>query len=283
VAVGDVNGDGFPDVITAPGPGGGSEIKAFDGRTGAPLRDFFAFGPGLTTGFFVASGDVNKDKVDDIIVAPDAGGPPEVRVFEGTTAAMLFDFFAYPGFSGGVRVASGDVNGDGYADIITGAGPGGAPEVKVFSGTNGGLLMDFLAFTPAFSGGVFVAASDVNGDGRADIIVGVGAGSSPQVNVFNGASGALLYIFTPYYPGFIDGIHVGGVHDLNSDALSDILTAGGYPGASGLTEQDPLRTPAGTVGAIPVQALDGLSLATLDSFYAYAPYYFGGVWVAGSR
>jgi hypothetical protein len=88
---------------------------------------------------------------------------------------------------------------------------------------------------------------------------------------------------TPYYPGFIDGIHVGGVHDVNSDSLADILTAGGYPGASGLTQQDPLSAPVGSLGSVPVQALDGMSLATLDSFYAYAPYYYGGVWVAGSR
>jgi hypothetical protein len=52
---------------------------------------------------------------------------------------------------------------------------------------------------------------------------------------------------------------------------------------SGLTQQDPLSAPVGSLGTVPVQALDGMSLATLDSFYAYAPNYFGGVWVAGSR
>src|SRR2546423_4951090 len=53
-------------------------------------------------------------------------------------------------FTGGVRVAAGDVNGDGFADIITGAGPGGGSSVKVFSGSTGQELFDFAAYDPKF-------------------------------------------------------------------------------------------------------------------------------------
>ena len=78
-------------------------------------------------------------------------------------------------------MAAGDVNGDGHADIITGAGAGGGPHVSVFSGTDLSILASFFAYDPAFTGGVTVAAGDVNGDGLADIVTGAGAGGGPHV------------------------------------------------------------------------------------------------------
>ncbi|HKB35389.1 MAG TPA: FG-GAP-like repeat-containing protein, partial [Gemmataceae bacterium] len=119
VAVGDVNGDGVLDTIVGAGPGApGGHVKVFDGKTGALLQSFFAF-PGYTGGIFVASGDVNNDGADDIIVGADAGAPGgHVKVFDGKTGNLLQSFFSFPGFTGGVFVASGDVNNDGADDII---------------------------------------------------------------------------------------------------------------------------------------------------------------------
>ena len=90
--------------------------------------------------------------------APGTGGGPHVQ---GRSAAptwrVLASFFAYDAaFTGGVRVAAGDLNGDGRADIITGAGPGGGPHVKAFNGLTTTELESFFAFDPAFTGGVFV-------------------------------------------------------------------------------------------------------------------------------
>src|SRR6266487_4736719 len=172
VGAGDVNGDGAADIITGTGPGAtGGNVKVFDGLTGTLIRSFFAF-PGFSGGVFVAGGDVNRDGSADIIVGPDAGSS-QVKVFDGITTAEIASFFAYPGFTGGVRVGAGDINGDGVADIITGTGPGATGgNVKVFDGVTGALIRNFLAFDPSFTGGVFVAGGDVNGDGSADIIVG---------------------------------------------------------------------------------------------------------------
>src|SRR5205823_3852648 len=70
-----------------------------------------------------------------VAVGADAGGSPTVRVFNAATGAQLAEIMAYPpSFTGGVRVAVGDVNGDGIPDIITVPGPGGGPNVRVFDG-----------------------------------------------------------------------------------------------------------------------------------------------------
>jgi hypothetical protein len=262
VAVGDVTGDGIPDLVTAPGPGGGPHIKVFDGATGALVRQFFAYAPSFTGGVWVAVGDVNGDGKADVITGAGPGGGPHVKVFDGATGAVLKSFFAYaPSFTGGVSVAVGDVDGDGKADVITGAGPGGGPHVRAFSGATGGLLYQFFAYSPVFTGGVTVAAGDVNGDGKADVITGPGAGGSPLVKVFSGANGAMLESFLAFDPSFPGGVRVGA-RDLNGDGHADIL-AGAGPGPGPY-----------------VRVLDGASLTELDRFVAYDPTFTGGIFVA---
>src|SRR5262245_4558949 len=130
------------------------------------------------------------------------GGGPHARSVHGEGVSLL-SFLAYdPNFTGGTRVALGDVNGDGVPDLITGAGPGGGPHVRVFDGATGAELRSFFAYDAAFTGGVFVAAGDVNGDGKADIITGAGPGGGPHVRVFDGATGAELRSFFAYDAAF---------------------------------------------------------------------------------
>lgn len=125
-----------------------------------------------------------------------AGGAPHVKVFDGNNGAELSSFMAYnQSLPGGVRVAAGDINGDGAADIITGAGAGGGPHVKVLDGRTGAELRSFFAFDAAFSGGITVAAGDVNDDGIADIVASGGPGGGPHVKVFDGKTGSALSAF----------------------------------------------------------------------------------------
>ena len=180
VAAADINRDGVADIITGPGAGGGPHVKVFDGSNPDNLLfNQMVYETSFLGGVEVAAGDVTGDGVPDIIVAPGAGGGPNVKVYDGSNGSVVYDFHAYdPAFAGGVFVSSGDFNGDRFADIVTGAGPGGGPHVKVYSGEDLAELQSVFAYDPAFSGGVDVTAADLNGDGVDDIIVGPSDGST---------------------------------------------------------------------------------------------------------
>jgi hypothetical protein len=97
--------------------------------------------------------------------------------------------------------------------LVTGAGAGGGPHVRVFRGPDGVELFSFFAYDPGFIGGVRVAACDLNGDGVPDIVTGVGPGGGPQVRAFDGVTGqplaGTLGSFFVYSPAFAGGVDVG--------------------------------------------------------------------------
>jgi subtilisin-like proprotein convertase family protein len=240
VAAGDVNGDGIDDIIVVAGPGGGPRVRVFDGLDGRELAGFMAFEPTFTGGLFVTAGDLTGTGVADIVVTPDRGGGPRVRVFEGRTLAPIADFFGIddPAFRGGARAAIGDVNGDGVPDLVVAAGFGGGPRVAIFDGREllqgrqVRLVGDFFVFEESLRNGVFVAVGDVNGDGFADVIVGGGPGGGPRVFALSGKKlieTGLLVPLADFFAG--DPSSRGGVRvavkDLDGDPFADILAADG--------------------------------------------------------
>jgi hypothetical protein len=132
---------------------------------------------------------------------------------DGLSSQMLADFMAYnPAFAGGVRVAAGDVDGDGSADVITGAGAGGGPHVRIFSGQNlPQVLNEFFAFNDNVTGGIFVAATDTNGDGLAEILVGTGPGPERpgEIRVLSRLGEIIQPSTIIFNAHFRSGIHVG--------------------------------------------------------------------------
>ena len=211
VAVGDVNGDGLNEIVVAAARGRG-RIRTFSIIDRTPIRspgalgDFAAFGPGFRGGVRVATGNLDGQPGDELIVGAGPGAKPTVKVF-GQDGTLLRSFLAYgPGFVGGVWVGAGDLDGDGKDDIITGPGVGRAPTVKVFSGADNSVLAAFDAFVPTFRGGVPVAAEDVNADGHADLVAAAGPDGQSQVAVFDGQTLQRLTSVTPFSAAFRGGV-----------------------------------------------------------------------------
>jgi hypothetical protein len=170
-AVGDLNGDGVGDLVVAAGFGGGPRVAAFHGLSlaASPVKvfaDFLAFEAELRNGTYVAVGDLDGDGKADLLAGGGPGGGPRVSVFDGENLlanrqVRRTDFFADDTANrGGIRVAVKDLDGDGKADLVTGAGTGAGSRVRGFTGaglTGGSPAVAFaLDAFPGFTGGVFV-------------------------------------------------------------------------------------------------------------------------------
>ncbi|MFO0938774.1 MAG: FG-GAP-like repeat-containing protein, partial [Gemmataceae bacterium] len=188
VAAGDITGDGKADIIVGTESGGGPRVRVFSGSDGSVVRDFFAFDSSLRTGVRVAAGDVNGDGKADIIATTGPGTQTIVRTYDGVTNNLITQFAPFGTFSGGAYIAAGNTSGGTTANVIVGADAGGGPIISTFNGATGANLTSAFAFDSNSRNGVRVAASDVNGDGIADVIVSTGPGTPSQIKVLNGSN-----------------------------------------------------------------------------------------------
>ena len=153
--------------------------------------DYSSFAPGGADSYFAIGADA---------------GSPGVASLVGSNGAEKVRVAAYDSSAQGVRVATGDVDGDRVPDLITAPGPGSAPLVKVFSGSDGHLIKEFMAFEATFTGGVFVAAADLNQDGLVDIAITPDQGGGPRCKIVDGGSLGTMSDFL----GIDDGFGHGG-------------------------------------------------------------------------
>jgi len=219
VAVGDVDGDGIADVALVSNEAA-PRARVYRGGDFAKLADFRA---GPTSGFqgrtFAALGDVNGDGRADLVVTAMYSNGTRVAAFNGQTltrGATLANAFAPfvlgGGYAKGLFLAVGDVNNDGFADLVLGQLSGTA--LRVYSGQDLAvnntrkLIATFAPAGASSSGGVRVAVEDVDGDGKADILTS----SGELVSAFAGSASLppsvlppLLFAFDP------DPLVTGGV------------------------------------------------------------------------
>jgi hypothetical protein len=257
---GDLNADGYDDVIV--GEPNGGKIHVFLGSpTGLPA------GPSLTRNAPVAgsgfgrsvstAGDVNGDGLDDVIVGAnllsngesDEGG---AYVYLGSAAGLA----AAPVWNAeggtalmqlGVTVSgAGDVNGDGYDEVVVGApwsqldggrallylgGPSGPAELPAWIASGAGPMAN------AHFGSAVAAAGDVNGDGYDDLLIGAEGYTEAPYNsapgrlfVFLGSAAGLSTVpdwcgpTVPTHPGI--GRSAAGGFDVNGDGLADVIGGG---------------------------------------------------------
>lgn len=238
-----------------------------------------AIGGRVTTYAYDAAGNVTKVTRTDpdgainpaplIVTGQGATGVGEIRVLE-LDGSIRFTITPFSGYTGEVRVAAGDVNGDGVGDIIATPGSGFADVFRVFDGRTGVQLSSQYIFNPAseaalyaYDGGYTVAAGDVNGDGRADVIVGNAqalptvTGLNPSgyniVRVFDALTGAQIgNQFTPYSDaGFKGGVRVAAA-DVDNDGKDEVVVS----------------LPSGFVPVVRVYRPD--TGAYINSWYAYS-------------
>lgn len=283
---GDVDGDGFDDVVAA-APGDGvnghqsGTVRVFSGFDGSILYNFHGDDPKDFLGSVSGAGDVNADGYADIV----AGAPGDdntghiagsVRVYSGFDGSILYTFNGNgSGDFFGVSVSdAGDVNADGYADVIAGSNAIlSAPPIsgfaRVFSGFDGSILYNFTGDSADDHFGAAVSgAGDVNADGFADLIVGApqddnNGPAAGSAQVFSGADGSVLYTFDGDSAGDRFGRTVSGAGDLDADGFADLIV--------GAPEDDNNGNNSGSISVF--SGFDGSILFTLDG--DSADKYFG--------
>lgn len=222
-------GDSYTKLVLAPFSNRKGTVKLTDESNKMYGQEFLSYGESFRGGVNISTGDVNGDGVEEIITGAGFGGGPHVRIFSIDGKAQG-QFFAYnSGFRGGVNIATCDMDNDGIDEIVTGAGQGGGPHVRIFD-SSGKVKGQFFAYATNFIGGVNVACGDIDGDGTNEVVTGPGQGGGPHVRIFK-ASGQVMGQFFAFESSFKGGVRVAvgnTVKEVKDKAEIVVVPAKGY-------------------------------------------------------
>ncbi|HEU4448454.1 MAG TPA: FG-GAP-like repeat-containing protein [Gaiellaceae bacterium] len=243
--LGDVDGDGATDVVVGEPFTATGTTWVHSGRSGGLLYRLDG-APGDQQGYAIAdAGDTDADGVPDVVSGAPGVGRGRAYLYSGATGDLLRTFSrGRAGDSFGAAVAgAGDVNRDGHADVLVGApgNDGGGVDsgrAYVFSGRTGKLLRKLDA---GDEGDLFGSAtdwsSDLDGDGRPELIVGA-QDADPEERgkayVFSGRNGRLLFTFPAPASGVeLGSFFVAGPGDVDGDGTPDVYAADYADGSLG--------------------------------------------------
>ncbi|MEQ8765994.1 MAG: FG-GAP-like repeat-containing protein [Planctomycetota bacterium] len=242
--VGDVDGDGIPDVVVGAPNGlldGTGYVHVISGQTGNLILRLTGNAPNSLFGATVAGlGDLNGDGSAEVAVGAPGfysgigqGIPGRVYIISGLTGAVLHELVADAGgFQLGISLSqAGDVDGDGIADIAIGEirqSPSGQQpgRVYVYSGASWRSLHTFIGESVELGFGASVGGvADLDGDGRSEVIVGItgsfNALGDGRARVFSGLTGGRLFDFAGDALSAF-GSSAAGVTDVNRDGFPDL-------------------------------------------------------------
>lgn len=250
VAAGDTDGDGVDQLLTGPGPGlqYGPQVRAFtDLGVPIPRISFYAYGT-LRYGVRPASGNVDQGTAWEILTGPGPGDVfgPHVRAFrdtgKGIKAVGNLSFYAYKTLRYGVNVALGDLENDGFSEILTGPGPGAVfgSQLRGFDYDGNGVASRSSVnrfVYPTASYGLMVAAGDTDFDDFDEI--GCGPGPDPvnatKVVVLDDDGGALVEKAGSRFeafPGLGGGVNIAFGQWFDRDIARELLVSQGAVPAS---------------------------------------------------
>lgn len=243
VAIGDVTGDGVPDIVVASGVSGTTmpgTVDVFNGANRSLIASYTPLG-GFGGGLNVALGDVTGAGYSDIIVGVEERGWPAVLVLDGKNGKVLDEFLAYStSYLNGVQVSAGHLSPTGPADVIVApSSNANSLPVQVFSGAtiaagsaSPTVLKSFFPETSTYTGGESIAVGDLVAGEPADLIVGTST-TGERLQTYSGAS---LLSSAPPKPlfsqnawSFVDnsGVKIALVSDPQNNGLDDLLVTDG--------------------------------------------------------
>ncbi|MDP3771633.1 MAG: putative glycoside hydrolase [bacterium] len=212
----DLDGDGVVEEVSA--DGGTIRVQRGD----QIIREFKPFGDRYRGAVNFAIGDLDRNGTWEIVVTERDRGA-RLGVFNLMEGRLLMPYRTPFGrqWTHGMTVAMMRRAPTAPPGIVVAAGPGASPEVRVLDARGIAITNRFLAYGAKFRGGVRIAAGDVDGDGRDEVVTGPGPGGGPHVRVF-GVDGKLRTQFFAYAPERRSGVEVAVV-DLDGNGIGEIL------------------------------------------------------------